>query len=263
MIDPGPAACQDLSPEMRRALREAAPRRPAGREAGPEIGREIGKLSIVEIAREARHRPKLFEARRRPEAFEDDAQRRVGRIGVKRGVQRQRRLHAEHRRALSGLVADRAGAGINSGAGQMRRIGGAPLRRLFQPGLLCRLRCRRRRRKRGQVMRHGPYVLVRRAAKLRDDGRHGAASRAVLGRVAGPQIVEIGLLRPGDGRGRNAVQRGRVPALDLAAREMAGAVEFRAERVARRMTGGAVPEPLDEIGAQFHKALRPGVGTKG
>ena len=98
-------------------------------------------------------------------------------------------------------------------------------------------------------MRHRPNVLVRRACKLRDNGRHGAASRAVLGRVAGAQIVEIGLLRPGDGRGRNAVQRGRVPALDLAAREMAGAVEFRAKRVAWRVTGGAVPEPLDEISA--------------
>ena len=82
--------------------------------------------------------------------------------------------------------------------------------------------------------------------------------------LVGNAVLEIGLKRldgPWHGRRRRRVERGRMPALHLAAGE--GLVlYFRAELVARRMTGAAMPESLHQIGAAIPLGAARGVGPE-
>jgi hypothetical protein len=66
--------------------------------------------------------------------------------------------------------------------------------------------------------------------------------------LARPQIREQLVFAPGDRRLRQRGQRRCLPALGEAAGEI-GAGFLGAERVARRVTCGAVAEALDEISA--------------
>src|ERR1700722_8015583 len=77
------------------------------------------------------------------------------------------------------------------------------------------------------------------------------------------QIFVESALVPGDRRERKSIERRRMPALDLAAGEMQRVLFFRAERVARRMTGRAMAEAFDEIGAAVPQLGVGGVWREG
>src|SRR5580704_5055836 len=166
-----------------------------------------------------------------------------------RGLERERGLDPKYLETLPRFVADCAGAVIDARAGKICETRRSRLGRLFEAGPEAGLDGRRRWRERDEVTRHRADVRVGKRLEAGYDRRHRAAGGAVLGGIAGAEIVEEGLLGPGDWRRRRSIERRREPAIDLSARQMIRPLEFGAQRVARRVAGGAMAEPFDEIGA--------------
>jgi hypothetical protein len=79
-----------------------------------------------------------------------------------------------------------------------------------------------------------------------------------------PALAQIGIERigiPRDGRGRGGIDGEGAPALRFAARE--GFVSLlRTEHVAWRVTGAAMANALDEIGAPVPKIVMRGIGLE-
>ena len=103
---------------------------------------------------------------------------------------------------------------------------------------------------------------IRHVLELGHDRRHRAAGRAVLGRIAGAQVVEKGLFAPGIGAGDVPMSGGASqPSTSPPARAI-GALKLGPERIARRMAGRAMAKALDEIGAAIPSRLASDCGWK-
>ena len=170
---------------------------------------------------------------------------RRGRMQLRR--QAERRPGVDERCGAAGLVAGGAGALIEPCDRRGRGVGGArglPLDARYQ---LFGLGLRQGLAQRGKIGRHRPDIGIGQLPQLGDHRRHRTRDRAVMLRGASLQIGIQLRLAPGNRPGRKPGQRRRRPALGLAASEIGAAALLRAERIARRVAGAAMAEPIDEI----------------